>query len=43
MTQHPVVLLTFSNNMDAYLPQIAAEQTGIKKALLDHADMLLIG
>ncbi|MBK6622438.1 MAG: CHAT domain-containing protein [Saprospirales bacterium] len=38
MTQHPVVLLTFSNNMDAYLPQIAAEQAGIKKALLDHSD-----
>ena len=38
MTQHPVILLTFSNNMDDYLPQIVAEQAGIKNALLDPID-----
>ena len=38
MTTQPVILLTFSNNADDYLPMIVQEQKAIKKALLDFAD-----
>lgn len=37
MTQ-PTILLTFSNNMDDYLPNIVAEQKAIKQELLDFED-----
>lgn len=38
MATQPIILLTFSNDEDAYLRMIVAEQKAIKKALLDFAD-----
>ncbi|HKK79037.1 MAG TPA: CHAT domain-containing protein, partial [Phaeodactylibacter sp.] len=38
MTPQPVILLTFSNNRDDYLPMIVEEQKAIKGCLLDHVD-----
>lgn len=38
MTTQPVLLLTFSNHPDDYLPMIIAEQKAIKQALLDFDD-----
>lgn len=38
MTTQPVLLLTFSNHPDDYLPMIVAEQKAIKQALLDFDD-----
>ena len=38
MAIQPVLLLTFSNDQDHYLPMIVAEQKAIKHALLDQVD-----
>lgn len=38
MAIQPVLLLTFSNDQDHYLPMIVAEQKAIKQALLDQVD-----
>lgn len=38
MPTQPIILLTFSNNVDDYLPMIEREQKAIKVALLDFAD-----
>ncbi len=38
MSLQPIILLTFSNDQDAYLSSIAAEQKAIKQALLDYVD-----
>lgn len=38
MLSQPVLLFTFSNDQDNYLPMIVAEQKAIKNALLDHVD-----